>query len=249
MTPPSTEARAEPRGFPLDPAQKTGLVVGSAGSRTISWGAGLPAGRYSRDDQPSNDPIRANACGWNARVHVEYEGQPAVDWYTPPGTPILATMDGVATLLVNTASNPFDVYGVSREPYIGNPDRARAPIVPFPGPGGGQGTFVRVESGSFRSDYAHLDLARMWQWVFPGAFLEGYSRETSLDAFAPLRDFRVATPVARWDVKRGDVIGFSGDSGYSEAPHLHYAIRRLTSANLLCPTNEPGFDDAGWLFK
>lgn len=180
---------------------------------------------------------------------MEYEGQPAVDWYIPIGTPIVATMDGVATLWVNTTSNPFDVYGVSREPYLGNPDRTRAPIVPFPGPGGGQGAFVRVESESFRADYAHMDLARVWSWLPEPAFIQGYTRATDPTAFAPLRDFRVATAVARWDVRRGDDIGFSGDSGYSEAPHLHYAIRRLGSTNLLCPTNEPGFDDAGWLFK
>ena len=148
----------EPLGFPLDPATLTGLVVGNVGSRTIAWGEGPPALAYSRDHQPSPDPVVANRSGWNARTHVEYEGQPAVDWYIPLHTPIRATMDGTATLLVNTVSNPFDVYGVDREPYIGNPDRARAPVSPFPGPGGGQGAFVRIESATFRADHAHFDL-------------------------------------------------------------------------------------------
>lgn len=249
-TPTPTPARDEPRGFPLDPGTPTGLVAGAVGSRTIRWGEGTPAGRYSREEQISNDPVIANRCGWNARTHVEYEGQPAVDWYIPAGTPIVATMDGTATLMVNTVSNPFDVYGVSREPYIGNPVRPRAPVSPFPGVGGGQGTFVRIESATFRSDYAHLDLVRTLPLVPPGAFLPGYSAATDFASlFAPLRDFRVATAVASWPVQRGDLVGRSGDSGYSEAPHLHYAVRRLASTDLLCPTAEPGFADSGWLLK
>jgi len=91
------------------------MVSGVPGNRALQWGEGPTALEYSRDDQPSGDPDRANRCGWNARLHVEYEGQPAVDWYIPPGTPVVATMDGTATLLINTVSNPFDVYGVSRE--------------------------------------------------------------------------------------------------------------------------------------
>lgn len=249
-TPRTAGPANQPLGFPIDPATITGLVAGPVGSRTLRWGEGVPAGRYSREDQPSDDPARANRCGWNARVHVEYEGQPAADWYIPHGTPIVATMDGTATLLVNTVSNPFDVYGVSREPYIGNPDRPRAPVSPFPGVGGGQGAFVRIESDAYRSDYAHLDLVPSLKAVPGGAYLAGYSASSDFAAiFAPLRDFRVATAVARWEVRRGQVIGLSGDSGYSEAPHLHYTVRRLGSADLLCPTLEPGFEDAGWLFR
>jgi murein DD-endopeptidase MepM/ murein hydrolase activator NlpD len=225
-------------------------VVGAVGSRTIRWGEGPPALLYSRDDQPADDADRANRCGWNARTHFEYEGQPAVDWYIPALTPVLATMDGTATLLINTLSNPFDVYGVSREPYIGNPDRARAPISPFPGPGGGQGTFVRVIGEQFRTDYAHFTLDDTLKVVPDSAFASGFGRSFDFaSAFAPLRDFRVATAVASWPVRRGDVIGFSGDSGYSEAPHLHYAIRPANSENALCPTDEPGFANRGWLFR
>lgn len=220
------------------------------GSRTIAWGEGPTVEVYSRDDQPSDDPVVANACGWNARVHVEYEGQPAADWYIPTGTPILATTDGLATLLVNTISNPFDVYGVDREPFIGNPDRARAPVSAFPGPGGGQGVFVRVENGGFRTDYAHLELALTLPLVPAGAFLPGFTPGPELVAsFEPLRDFRIATAIAQWDVRKGDIIGISGDTGYSEAPHLHYTIRRAGAANLLCPTTEAGFADNGWLLK
>jgi len=249
-TPTASGPRIEPFGFPIDPATRLGLVTGGPGSRAIRWGEGPAALAYSRDDQPSGDPGRANRCGWNARLHVEYEGQPAVDWYIPPGTPVFATMEGTATLLVNTVSNPFDAYAVSREPYLGNPDRDRAPIVPFPGPGGGQGVFVRIENERYRTDSAHFDITATVPAIPGDAWLDGYGPGTNfVTVFAELRDFRLATAVARWEVRAGDVIGASGDSGYSEAPHLHYAIRPDGSPNALCPTAEPGFADAGWLFR
>ncbi|MEP7214726.1 MAG: hypothetical protein ABI782_00650 [Anaerolineaceae bacterium] len=72
--------RQQPIGFPLDRSTRTGMVVGELGQRTIDWSAGIAAGAYSRDEQVLADPERANRCGWNARVHAEYEGQPAVDW-------------------------------------------------------------------------------------------------------------------------------------------------------------------------
>jgi murein DD-endopeptidase MepM/ murein hydrolase activator NlpD len=241
---------AQPFGFPVDLSARTGRVTGDVGSRVLRWGHGPTVLDYASDDQPSDDPVRANACGWNARTHFEYEGQPAVDWYLPEGTPVWATMDGLATLLVNTVSNPFDVYGVSREPYIGNPDRPRAPISPFPGPGGGQGVFVRVENRQYRTDYGHLDIGRTLDLVPEGTFLSAYNSEFDYRGeFSPLRDFRLATAIAAWDVRRGDVIGYTGDSGYSEAPHLHYTVRRAGNPALLCPTNEPGFAEGGWLFR
>ncbi|MGE0227584.1 MAG: M23 family metallopeptidase [Dehalococcoidia bacterium] len=248
-TPTPRPPALQPIGFPLDPATRCGRVEGSIGARTIRWGAGPSALEYSRADQPSDDPDRANASGWNARVHVEYEGNPAVDWYVPPTTPVYATMDGVATLYVITLASPFDVYGVDREPYLGNPDRARAPIVPFAGPGGGKGVFVRVENEAFRTEYAHLELRPTVEAVRP-PFLPGYAAASDYEAeFAPLRDFRATTPIARWEVHRGDLIGLTGDTGYSEAAHLHYTIARAGSSTLLCPTTEPGFEDRGWLFR
>jgi hypothetical protein len=63
-----------------------------------------------------------------------------------------------------------------------------------------------------------------------------------------MRGYLDATAVARWPVRRGEVIGYSGDSGYSEGPHLHYTVRR-TDGELLCPTTEDGFGDGGWLFR
>lgn len=247
---PTPAPRLEPLGFPIDPATRLGTVSGEAGARAIRWGEGPTALDYSRDDQPSNDPERANRCGWNARLHVEYEGQPAVDWYIPVGTPVYATMDGTASLLINTVSNPFEVYGVSREPYLGNPDRDHAPIVPFPGPGGGQGVFVRIRNSAFQTDMGHLELIATSGLVPRSAWIGGLGPDTDFATrYRELRDFRVADLAATWEVRAGDLVGYSGDSGYSEAPHLHYTIRRAGFATLLCPTTEPGFDDAGWLFR
>jgi len=163
---------------------------------------------------------------------------------------VRATMDGVATLYINTTVNAFDYYGVSREPYIGDPDRARAPVTPFPGPGGGMGVYVSVVNDAFRTDYGHFSLAPTIAAVPEGAFAGGYTRATGYASmFAAPRSAGVADTIATWPVRRGDVIGHAGDTGYSEAPHLHYQITRLADGARLCPTNEPGFDDAGWLLR
>jgi hypothetical protein len=134
---------------------------------------------------------------------------------------------------VNTVANAFDYYGVSREPYIGIPDRAHAPLSPFPGPGGGMGVYVTILSAGYRTDYGHLDLARTAGAVPAEAFAPPYS---------PSYD-------STWRVRRGDVIGYTGDAGYSEAPHLHYQITDRVTGEKLCPTSEPGFDDGGWLSR
>jgi murein DD-endopeptidase MepM/ murein hydrolase activator NlpD len=82
------------------------------------------------------------------------------------------------------------------------------------------------------------------------AYLAGFGAEAAYEtAFAEVRDFRIATAVASWEVQSGDLIGYTGDSGYSEAPHLHYAIRPAGGGNAYCPTAEQGFGDGGWLFR
>lgn len=95
-------------GYPLDPQQPTDLVTSDVGGRALDPGAGPPVREVSESLQPGDDPARANAAGWNCRVHFEYEGMPAVDWYVPSGTAVYATMDGTATLLINTVANGFD---------------------------------------------------------------------------------------------------------------------------------------------
>jgi hypothetical protein len=239
----------EPAGFPIEPETRLGEVTGPAGNRTIAWESDLTALAYSRDDQPSGDPNVANSGGWNCRLHLEYEARPAVDWYIPEGTPVRATLDGNATLYVITTSNAFETYGVEREPYLGNPDRARAPLSPFPGPGGGKGVFVEVANEAFVAECAHLDLRPTLEVVPPGAYLVGFSAGFDFaGTFSAMRAFDNVTPVARWQVHAGDVVGYSGDTGYSEAPHLHYTVRRA-GGGLLCPTTEAGFSDGGWLFR
>jgi murein DD-endopeptidase MepM/ murein hydrolase activator NlpD len=225
-------------------------VVGEVGSRNIDWSAGTTAEAYSRDIQTSDDPDEANSMGWDCRVHVEYEGQAAVDWYIPVATPVHATLDGRATMYVVSFPNAFDYYDASREPYIGNPDRARAAISPFPGPGGGKGVFIEVTNDAFATEYAHLDLESTLSLVPAGAYLDGFSVDYDYEtAFGTMRAFDDYTAIASWDVQAGAVIGYSGDSGYSEAPHLHYTVRRAGTSDLLCPTTEAGFEDGGWLFR
>jgi hypothetical protein len=147
-------------------------------------------------------------------------------------------------------ANAFDYYGVSREPYIGNPDRTRAPVSPFAGPGGGMGVYVSVINERYRTDYGHLSLAATIGNVPAPAFAAGFRRTFDYAAvFATPRAVSSGDVIATWRVQRGDVIGYTGDTGYSEAPHLHYAITERSTGRRLCPTSEPGFADAGWLSR
>lgn len=241
---------AQPLGFPIDPATRLGLVTGELGSRVIQWGAGPDAHTYTRDSQPSSDPEAANRSGWNCGVHSEYEGRPAVDWYVPEGTPVFTTMSGTATLYAVTMANGFDWYGIPREPYLGNPDRRRASISPFPGPSGGLGVYVEIDSGQFLTVSAHLEVTRTAAVLPMESFYSGYSAGSDYESlFGSIPASGAATPIAQWQVSRGDLIGYSGDAGYSEAPHLHYSVQRAGSDRLLCPTAEPGFEDGRWLLK
>ncbi len=236
-----------PAGLPVDSATRLGVVRVDESGRRIDWSGGPSAGEYI-EEFASADPWRASASGWNCRVHQEYEGQAAIDFYLATGTPILATMSGTATLFVTTTANAFDFYGVPREPYLGDPVRSRAPIAPFPGASGGKGVHVDIVNDEFTTSYAHLGLASTLNVVPSGAFLDGYGADLDAAVFSAMRANSEATAIARWDVARGDVIGISGDSGYSEAPHVHYTIRR-GGGPLLCPSDEEGFGENGWLFR
>lgn len=159
-------------------------------------------------------------------------------------------MNGMATLYLNTHANAFDYYGVSREPYLGDPDRSRAPLSPFPGPGGGMGLYVSIVNDLYRTNYGHFDLEPTMEIVPTEAFAEKYSPTFDYRAaFANPQHFSVATEIAAWRVHRGDLLGYAGDSGYSEAPHLHYHIIDLASGASLCPTTETGFENGGWLLR
>jgi hypothetical protein len=238
-----------PVGFPLDPALRTDMVVGTYGARQVLVGQGPPAREVSADLQASGDRERANGSGWDCRTHVEYEGAPAVDWYVQPGAAVRATMDGDVLIIINTVANAFEYYGVPRDPYLGDPDRSRAPLSPFPGPGGGMGVYASVINDRYRTDYGHLDLDRTIANVPDGAFAAGFSRGDDYRArFAVPQPVTSGSIVAQWRVRRGDVIGFTGDSGYSEAPHLHYQVTDRASGAKRCPTREPGFAAGGWLF-
>lgn len=236
--------------FPIDPQTVLGEVIGEIGSRTVSFDADGPtAYDYALNDQPSDDPDAANRSGWNCRTHVEYEGIAAVDFYLSAGTTVHSTTAGTATLYAVSVQNDFDRYGVAREPYLGDPDRASAPVNPFPGVSAGLGLYVVVEGEGFVTEYGHLDLSLSAEIVPANGFFEGFTADSDWDAlFADVPVPRVPTPVAEWSVRQGNVVGYSGDAGYSEAPHLHYTIRRQ-GGQLLCPTNEPGFRDGGWLFR
>lgn len=247
---PTTPAN-EPSGFPIRANWTLGVVEGEIGSRQVIFGAaGAPnAPDYTSNDVLSSNVDVANRSGWNCETHYEYEGIPAVDFYIQTGTPILATHDGTATLNIISVNNDFDRYGVDREPYLGNPDRSRAPYSPFPGPSSGLGVYVRVENADFATEYGHMDVGGAIANIPAPAFIDGYSPSSDYTSlFAAVPNPRTVTTVARWEVRRGDVIGMSGDSGYSEGPHIHYTVNR-TGGPLRCPTLEPDFTDGGWLFN
>jgi murein DD-endopeptidase MepM/ murein hydrolase activator NlpD len=216
----------------------------------VVWGAGPSVRAYTEGEQAGADPDAANASGWNCKVHAEYEGGlPAVDWYVLPGAPVLATMDGVASMYIVTSSNAFDWYGVSREPYRGNPDRPRAPLNAFPGPGGGMGLYVQVENSAYRTSYGHLDPALTWQ-ALPAEVVALLPAVDGVIAdYAGMRSFNEFTLLGSWEVAKGDVIGVTGDSGYSEAPHLHYTIIDWALGAQVCPTGEAEFSGGGWLLR
>ena len=76
------------------------------------------------------------------------------------------------------------------------------------------------------------------------------ARQTPLIITQPVAlRFPQPFPHQKWATHCVDIIGYSGDAGYSEGPHLHYRVQRAGSNTLLCPTNEDGFDEGGWLLQ
>lgn len=248
MTGPSQD---EPIGFPLPPSLRPMRVVETARGRIVADPApdGPTVLEVARDLQtrPQND-MEANRYGWNCRLHDQYEGAPAVDWYLPAGTPVQATMRGTAELYVITTANSFAYYGVDPGIMLGLPPPT-TPRYPLPGHSGGMGIFVSILNGGLRAEYGHLDLAATLPLVPPQAFVPPYSRDFPYEAtFGRPRNFTETTLIARWPVQHGDVIGRVGNTGYSDVPHLHYQIVTADRKTKYCPTREP-FPFAGWLFQ
>ncbi|MCJ7449532.1 MAG: M23 family metallopeptidase [Bacteroidales bacterium] len=86
-------------------------------------------------------------------------------------------------------------------------------------PGGfGKALYLRHPSG-YSTVYAHLD--RFIPEVEEYVVAQQYERKSYLVTLFPPRD--------RFPVEQGDLIAYSGNSGGSSGPHLHYEIRKSES--------------------
>lgn len=241
----------EPVGFPLATTLRPMRVIETAQGRRVAPAApdGPTVLEVSGDlhTRPEND-MESNRYGWNCRLHNKYEGAPGVDWYLPEGTLVTATMRGMAELYLITTVSSFSYYGIDASIMLGLPPPT-TPINPFPGPNGGLGVFVSVLNGNLRAEYGHLGLADTLALAPEGAFVAPYSRKFDYKtAFGKPRHFTDYTLIARWSVKRGDVVGKVGNTGYSDVAHLHYQIMDADRKTKYCPTQEE-FPGAGWLFQ
>jgi hypothetical protein len=250
-TPVPGPAVAGPVGFPLDPNIRPWQAVDTPQGRRLMPPAadGPTVLQVTRNNfvRAAND-MESNRYGWNCRVHAKYEGFPGVDWYLPDGTPAVATMDAKAELYVIYTGNSFDYYNVSKTLYLGLPP-ANVPLFPFKGESGGMGIFVSLFDGVLRAEYGHLDPKRTIAAVPDAAFFSPYSKTFDYDTrFNKPRGPNDGTLVASWPVKRGQVVGYVGNSGYSDVAHLHYQVITPDRAKKYCPSEEP-LPFSGWLFR
>jgi hypothetical protein len=240
-----------PVGFPVAPDLQPMQVIRTAEGKRIEPHAAsgptileIASGVQQRSE---NDDL-SNKYGWNCRVHNKHEGAPAVDWYLPEGTPVVATMRGQAELYVITTSNSFEYYGVQPGLTLGLPDPS-TPLYPLPGPGGGMGIVVSIVNGDFRAEYGHLQLSKTVANIEASAFVQPFSPSFDYPArFGGMAGHLDLTLVASWPVEQGDVVGFVGNTGYSDVSHLHYQITTRDRKTKFCPTFEP-FPSNGWLFE
>ena len=239
----------EPVGFPVPQTLRPMRVVSGPQGKTVAPAAsdGPTVVQVATELQArsSNDEA-ANQYGWNCRTHNTHEGAPAVDWYLPARTPVIATMSGQVELYMISTTNAFSFYGVDPSLTLGLPSPS-TPLFPLPGPGGGMGIFVSVLNGGLRAEYGHLDISTL-SLAPENAFVAPYSKSFNFEtSFARLREFTDVTLVASWPVAEGDVVGYVGNTGYSDAPHLHYQVVTRDRGTKFCPTRE-AFSGAGWLF-
>lgn len=240
----------EPIGFPVDPnLRPMQVIITPQGKRIAPPAANGPTIlQVAREYQtrPQNDEM-SNRYGWNCRLHTYYEGAPAVDWYLPEGTPLFATMRGQAELYFITTSNAFEYYGMDGSVTLGLPDPSM-PRFPLPGPGGGMGIFVSILNGALRAEYGHLELRQTISMIQPNAYVSPFGRSYDYHSrFGRMTDYNNITLVARWNVQRGDVVGFIGNTGYSDVAHVHYQVVTRDRVTKYCPTEEQGGTSA-WLF-